>query len=197
MTRTLSFSNSLRYISGATAREVVNALFKRPWRIVHVSGHGVPGGGGSAGGVVLSNGAFLGPDEFSHMRTVPELVFVNCCHLGAADASELLNVRYDRAEFASGVAGALISIGVRCVVAAGWAVDDEAAVAFAEEFYRSLLNARPFIEAVGAGRKAARERSPHLNTWAAYQCYGDPDWVFREKPIDPNQVTATDRKSVV
>jgi hypothetical protein len=29
-----------------------------------------------------------------------------------------------------------------------------------------------------------------VNTWAAYQCYGDPDWVFRGKPADPNQVTS-------
>jgi hypothetical protein len=124
------------------------------------------------------------------MRTVPELVFVNSCHLGAADSAELLNTRYDRAEFASGVAGALISIGVRCVVAAGWAVDDDAAIAFADEFYRSLLRGSRFIVAVGDARAAARQRSPHLNTWAAYQCYGDADWVFRARPADANRVSA-------
>ena len=177
---------------GATARDVVNALFERPWRMIHIAGHGVPGVNGAPGGVVLSNGTFLGPDEFRNMRMVPELVFVNSCHLGAADAAELLNTRYDRAEFASGVAGALISIGVRCVVAAGWAVDDDAAIAFAEEFYRSLLRGNRFIVAVGDARAAARERSPHLNTWAAYQCYGDADWVFRARPADPNRVAAID-----
>jgi CHAT domain-containing protein len=176
--------------AGANARAVVNALFEKPWRIVHISGHGVAGANGEPGGVVLSNGTFLGPDEFSNMRTVPELVFVNCCHLGAADAAQLLNLRYDRAEFASGVAGALIAIGVRCVVAAGWAVDDDAATVFAEDFYQSLLQGNRFIDAVGQARAAARARSPHLNTWAAYQCYGDPDWVFRGKPSDPNQATA-------
>jgi CHAT domain-containing protein len=176
--------------AGATAREIVNALFEKPWRIVHIAGHGVPGESGAPGGVVLSNGTFLGPDEFRNMRTVPELVFVNCCHLGAADAAQLLNTRYDRAEFASGVAGALIAIGVRCVVAAGWAVDDDAATVFAEEFYRSLLRGNRFIVAVGDARAAARERSPHLNTWAAYQCYGNPDWVFRGKAADPNQAPA-------
>jgi CHAT domain-containing protein len=175
---------------GMAARELVNALFEKPWRIVHIAGHGVPGSSGAPGGVVLSNGTFLGPDEFRNMRTVPELVFVNCCHLGAADAAQLLNTRYDRAEFASGVAGALIAIGVRCVVAAGWAVDDDAATVFAEEFYRSLLRGNRFIVAVGEARAAARERSPHSNTWAAYQCYGDPDWVFRGRPSDPNQATA-------
>src|SRR5204863_5221743 len=106
--------------------------FEKPWRVVHIAGHGMPGGNGNSGGVVLSNGTFLGPNEISNMRTVPELVFVNCCHLGAADADQLLKTKYDRAEFASGVAGALIAIGVRCVIAAGWAVDDEAASVFAE-----------------------------------------------------------------
>jgi tetratricopeptide (TPR) repeat protein len=176
--------------AGASARAVVNALFEKPWRIVHIAGHGLPGASGAPGGVVLSNGTFLGPAEFRNMRTVPELVFINCCHLGGADSGQLLNIRYDRADFASGVAGALIAIGVRCVVAAGWAVDDDAASVFAEEFYRSLLRGSRFIVAVGEARAAARERSPNVNTWAAYQCYGDPDWVFRGKPADPNQVTA-------
>ena len=76
------------------------------------------------------------------MRTVPELVFVNCCHLGRGDADQLLN--YDRAEFASGVAGALIEIGVRCVVAAGWAVDDDAASVFAEDVLRVAASREPF-----------------------------------------------------
>lgn len=175
---------------GATARDVVNALFEQPWRIVHIAGHGIPGTNGAPGGVVLSNGTFLGPDEFRNMRTVPELVFVNCCHLGAADGGQLLNARYDRAHFASGVAGALVAIGVRCVVAAGWAVDDDAATVFSEEFYRSLLRGNRFIVAVAEARAAARARSPHLNTWAAYQCYGDPDWVFRGKAPDANRAAA-------
>jgi hypothetical protein len=122
------------------------------------------------------------------MRKVPELVFVNCCHLASGDADQLLN--YDRASFASGVAGALIEIGVRCVVAAGWAVDDEAASRFAEAFYGSLLRMDRFIDAVDKGRQAAYE-SKSVNTWAAYQAYGDPDWVFRRKAQDVNQATAS------
>ena len=173
---------------GPNARTVVNALFERPWRIVHIAGHGMPGANGKPGGVVLSNGSFLGPDEIRNMRKVPELVFVNCCHLASGDADQLLN--YDRASFASGVAGALIEIGVRCVIAAGWAVDDDAASVFAETFYGSLLRGSRFIDAVGDARKAAYERNPHVNTWAAYQCYGDPDWVFRRKAPDANQFTA-------
>ena len=173
---------------GSNAREVVNALFEKPWRIVHIAGHGMPGDNDKPGGVVLSNGTFLGPDEFRNMRKVPELVFVNCCHLASGDANQLLN--YDRASFASGVAGALIEIGVRCVIAAGWAVDDDAASVFAETFYGSLLRKNRFIDAVDEAREAAYDRNRHLNTWAAYQCYGDPDWVFQRKAPDASQATA-------
>ena len=61
--------------------------------------------------------------------------------------------------FASGIAGALIEIGVRCVIAAGWAVDDDAARVFAEEFYASLLRGNRFIVAVGEARRAAYEQN--------------------------------------
>ena len=55
---------------------------------------------------------------------------------------------YDRAQFASGVAHALIKGGVRCVIAAGWAVDDEAASVFAA----SVLQ--------GAARRATASSTP-------------------------------------
>ncbi len=176
---------------GADALTVLNALFERPWRIVHIAGHGAQPEDGKPGGVVLSNGSFLGPDEIRKLRTVPELVFVNCCHLASGDPAQLLRLNYDRAGFASGVAGALIDIGVRCVVAAGWAVDDGAATIFAETFYRSLLRRNRFIDAIAEAREAAREQNPQSITWAAYQCYGDPDWVFRRNGRDPNQFTAS------
>ena len=176
--------------AGPSATDVVNALFERPWRIVHIAGHGALPTDGQQGGVVLSNGTFLGPAEIGSMRIVPELVFINCCHLGAADPAQLLRTRYDRARFASNLAGELISRGVRCVIAAGWAVDDEGARVFAEEFYGSLLRGDRFIDAVGHARRETYVRDPHQNTWAAYQCYGDPDWVFQPAPADPNRAAS-------
>ena len=61
---------------------------ERPWRIVHIAGHGRLGERGNPGGVVLSKGTFLGPDEIRNMRVVPELVFVNCCHLAERDVNQ-------------------------------------------------------------------------------------------------------------
>jgi hypothetical protein len=176
---------------GPNARTVIGALLERDWRVVHIAGHGEPpemitdaAGAttvGSARGVVLSNDIFLGPREIESMRVVPELVFVNCCHLASRHIDELLRP-YDRPAFAAGVAEALINIGVRCVVAAGWAVDDAAASAFATTFYDSLLRGAPFIDAVAAAREAARAFGG--NTWAAYQCYGDPSWTLRRETGD-------------
>ena len=80
--------------------------------------------------------------------------------------------------FAANVAEELIKIGVRCVVAAGWAVDDGPAQLFATCFYRELKRGRRFVEAVGRAREEAWRTHPDSNTWAAYQCYGDPDWRY-------------------
>lgn len=156
---------------GPAARSVVGTLFKENWRVVHIAGHGAMPDAEGAGGVVLSDKTFLGPQEIGAMRVVPELVFVNCCHLGSIAAQTVLA---ERVKFASGVAEKLIDIGVRCVVAAGWAVDDDAATAFAKTFYEALLRKERFIDAVSQARKAAYAFDG--NTWAAYQCYGDPDW---------------------
>ncbi|MBB3219592.1 CHAT domain-containing protein [Pseudoduganella umbonata] len=181
----------------ADARRIINQLFARNYRIVHVAGHGTgpqPGGdstgGGDGngstaapndsasryGGVVLSGQAtYLGVNEIMAMRVTPELVFLNCCHL----AQGSLKPPYDRAAFAAGLAGALIEIGVRCVIAAGWAIEDSAAELFAQTFYSELFAGQRFIDAVGEARRAAWQLDPGGNTWAAYQCYGDPDWSWK------------------
>lgn len=179
----------VRTLEHAEATSILNALFERPWRIVHIAGHGEPG---MKGGLVMSDDSFLGPREIQQMRTVPELVFVNCCHLAARDAPAPAPGRnpLDMPLFAASVADALIESGVRCVIAAGWAVDDEAAAIFARVVYRELLAGRRFIDAVAQAREAAWRQSDVMqggngnNTWAAYQCYGDPDWTFRTRTGD-------------
>ena len=171
------------------AMSIVNALFERRYRIVHVAGHGEPalkdanGKLVNKGGVVLSDGTFLGADEIQSMRTVPELVFVNCCHLAARDSGRVLRT-INRAEFAWGVADSLMEIGVRCVIAAGWAVDDGPAKVFATTFYREILDRKPFITAVASAREAAWNADRSSNTWAAYQAYGDPNWTYRRSAVD-------------
>ena len=163
---------------------IINKLMERDWRIVHISGHGMLPEKEDPRGVVLSDGLYLGPQEIGMMRVVPELVFVNCCHLAATPQARLLEQNYNRAKFAASVAEQLIHNGVRCVVAAGWAVADAGAKIFAETFYAELLRGQRFIDAVAVARRQVWERNPDDNTWAAYQCYGDPDWVLIAEASD-------------
>ena len=193
---------------GADTLTIMNNLLARDWRIVHICGHGEPPEkigpeprkpgdpeqtDGDPRGVAVRL-HLLGPREIRAMRVVPGLVFVNCCHLAARNIAQLagedepqLGKPYARPRFAATVAEELIKIGVRCVIAAGWAVDDTAAKIFATTFYDALLRERRFIEAVGEAREAASKEGG--NTWAAYQCYGDPDWIFRCQGADAQRPT--------
>ena len=126
----------------------------------------------------MRNAPCCGRRHDSALRTVPDLVFINCCHLGAVDSRLTLH-SVDRSAFAATLAESLIRIGVRQVIAAGWAVDDGPAKEFATTFYREILAGAPFVDAVASAREVAWAAGG--NTWAAYQCYGDPNWTLRPR----------------
>lgn len=150
---------------------VVKPLLAKPWKVVHLSGHGLYEPDGQTG-MLIADGLVLGPAEFESMDSVPELVFVNCCSLGKAEDRQTTS----HGQLAANVAEQLIRMGVRCVVATGWAVDDVAAAAFADAFYSALMRGKTFDMAVCEARETAWNANKGSNTWAAYQCYGDPGW---------------------
>jgi CHAT domain-containing protein len=165
------------------ASDVLAKLYRKPYRILHVSAHGVfeqlHADGLRRSGVVLSGGLLITAAEIAAMESVPELVFLNCCHLGqiAAGAPAGPTLR-DGNKLAASVARELMDIGVRCVVVAGWAVDDQLAQQFGEVFYQSLLqDRRPFGNAVFEARQALWAARPDNVTWGAFQAYGDPLWL--------------------
>jgi tetratricopeptide (TPR) repeat protein len=178
---------------------ILSGLHQDAWRILHLAGHGVHAfevddpvsAGNSEGlgktqerptgrevgkapkrisGMVIGKDTILTPGDVEQLRWVPELVFVNCCHLGKTGPSS--QVAYGM--LAANLAMQFIEMGVKAVVAAGWAVDDGAAEAFAETFYHHLLSGDAFGEAVRAARQEIWLRFSNVNTWGAYQCYGDP-----------------------
>ena len=163
--------------AGNSATDVLAALYARPCRVLHISGHGIHalrhGDGRSRSGVVLSDGLLIGAAEIAAMEIVPELVFLNCCHLGRIEATVSSGNR-----LAASVARELIDIGVRCVVVAGWAVNDSTAGLFGTAFYESLLQRRhAFGDAVFEARRQAWQAAPADITWGAFQAYGDPAWL--------------------
>jgi CHAT domain/Lecithin:cholesterol acyltransferase len=164
---------SLTY--GESASNVLAALFHRPWRMLHISAHGIFGlrhaDGRHRSGVLLSDGLLITAAEIGSMEVVPDVVFLNCCHLGTVDVGRQGN------KLAASIARELIDNGVRCVVVAGWAVDDKGAQLFGETFYQELLlRRRPFGEAVFKARHAVYNAKPSDITWGAFQAYGDPAW---------------------
>ncbi|TXT41115.1 MAG: hypothetical protein FD135_574 [Comamonadaceae bacterium] len=154
---------------------IVKPALARPWKIIHMAGHGVYNETSGHTGMLMSGGLVFGPTEFESMPSVPELVFINCCHLGKTEQPK----HPKHTLFAANVAEQLIRNGVRCVVAAGWAVDDDAAQAFALGFYGALKRGSNFAAAIHTARHDAYNRNRESNTWAAYQCYGDPAWTLQ------------------
>jgi len=160
----------------APASRVLATLYQQPWRILHISAHGVFNlrhvDGRNRSGVLLSDGLLITAAEIAAMEIVPDLVFLNCCHLGQIDGGRSGN------KLAASVARELIEIGVRCVIVAGWAVNDESARRFGQTFYEELLLRRhAFGDAVFAARTATWEANRSDITWGAFQAYGDPGWV--------------------
>jgi CHAT domain-containing protein len=170
---------------GADPRLVLSALHARPWRILHIAAHGVfefeiqPGR--KVTGVVLDDGMILGPADFQQMRTIPDLVFLNCCHLGNPSPGVTRPV-VPFPQLAANVAVQFIKRGARAVVAAGWAVDDGAAGLFADVFYELMLDGVQFGDAVQRARAEVHRTVLRSNTWGAYQCYGDPGFTLKRGP---------------
>jgi tetratricopeptide (TPR) repeat protein len=185
-------------LSQPSALELLADLYEKPYRILHLAGHGdyKPALGtdeNARSGLVLDNGLFLTAVEVKQMQQVPELVFLNACHIGqtgpedppGSTAAGSQSVEFNR--LAASISRELIEMGVRAVVAAGWAVRDDAARDFAETFYRAMLANETFGRALKVAREHTYGKFPQANTWGAYQAYGDPDYR-----LDPNAVRDSD-----
>jgi hypothetical protein len=183
---------------GKQAKDIVEGLHKKPWRILHLAGHGehefpiekdkvYPASDEAAepegdddrkpgqkvqlvSGMVIGKGIFLTPGDVEQMRWTPELVFINCCYLG--DPGSDRPRRYN--ELAANLGVQFINMGVTAVIAAGWVVHDDASHVFAQTFYERMLDGETFGEAVRCARRQIWKQFPDANTWSAYQCYGDP-----------------------
>ncbi len=158
-------------------RDVIIELFSDQYRILHIAAHGIVEGDDGAVGVVIGDGHILSASDIRQMSRVPELVFINCCHLGQIEGVDQ-KFYQNRHMLASSLSTQFIESGARVVIAAGWAIHDGAARVFANTFYSEMLAGNDFHIAVKAARKKIYDDFPKTNTWGAYQCYGDPYYKF-------------------
>lgn len=165
---------SVSYCPNSTFIEITRSLFARDYKIIHLAGHGVfnPDHPESSG-MAIGPDIFLSTREISQMSTVPELVFINCCYLGHTSGNDE-RLYQNRYKLAANLGTQLIENGVKAVVAAGWAVNDEAALDFTSSFYEHMFLGYTFGEAIRKARETIYYKYPKTNTWGAYQCYGDP-----------------------
>lgn len=120
------------------------------------------------GGDELSSASILSmkgvQDIFAKKRPV---VFLNACEVGRG-APALVGL--------GGFVSSFIRLGATAVIAPLWSVDDVAAHAIAEEFYRAVKErpGTPFSRIFSEIRAKAYDRKIAEDTYAAYCFYGDP-----------------------
>jgi CHAT domain-containing protein/pimeloyl-ACP methyl ester carboxylesterase len=170
----------VKALIGKKADEIIEALMSDEYKIIHLAGHGdFKEESPDESGMVIGKNTFLSTREINQMSAAPELVVVNCCFLGKTNgvAESFYRNRY---KLAANIGTQLIENNVKAVVAAGWAVNDDAAFLFTEVFYTELFEDCEFGEAVKRARRQVYDRYGHFtNTWGAYQCYGDPYYAPR------------------
>jgi CHAT domain-containing protein len=160
----------------STPRAILAAVLAEN-RILHLAGHGYFDAKQQAqSGFVIGDDLYLTAAEIGKIEPIPELVFLNCCYGGKIPRDTHGAGSPHRT--AATLAEALINMGVKAVVASGWAVGDAAAREFATRFYDAMLSGAKFGEAVLRARAAVFRAFPENNTWGAYQCYGNPDFTL-------------------
>ncbi len=166
-----------------TANEVRAQLTPPMGRALHIAAHGVlvnhplhdapisalalPGGRGPDGQPLR----VLTAHDLAQLDPLPQVVFLNTCHSGRLASGD--GVSGHGPAFAPDIATALISSGVRAVVVTGWEVDDQAASTFGLAFWHHLLRGEPLGDAALAARQATWRNHPEVDTFGAYQVYGD------------------------
>lgn len=171
----------------AEPEETVVKLMKGEYRILHLAAHGQFDPDPMKSGVIIGDKILITPAEIQRLPLVPELVFLNCCYLGVMNEARPCG---PDPRLAASLAEGFIQAGVRAVIAAGWAVDDRAGCAFATTFYREFLAGKAFGDAVKIARAETRVKHSDVNTWGAYQCYGNPDYRFLLDPAAAPKPTA-------
>lgn len=197
------FSVEDRYTERAEAHDVFVGLLQNSYQVLHLAGHGYfsrhKADKPVRYGMLLNGNQYLTAQEIQQLPQVPELVFLNCCHLAGMEEETRSERQFEYSKLAASLAEELIKMGVRAIVAAGWAVRDDLAKEFATTFYHSMLDGEPFGHAVKDARKAIWQSASDSNTWAAYQAYGDPDYRLRFRSlgiVDSGVVTGGDRGRV-
>jgi pimeloyl-ACP methyl ester carboxylesterase len=177
----------------ATRVAVLDHLINHRFDVLHYSGHcDFNQDDPQDSGWLFSKNKKLNAHALRRVDRIPRFVFSNACESGitpdrADKRNALLGPSFAEAFFERGVAN---------FICTAWPVNDAAALEFARRLYRGVLGLRssgqppePIYEAMSAARQEiARLGLGGLQTWGAYQHYGDPFFRFF---IDPEEESSS------
>ena len=103
--------------------------------------------------------------DISKVKLRAKLVVLSCCHSAKGQIS---------AEGVVGIARAFLGSGARSVLAALWAIDDEATEHFMTHFYENLVHGESASESLQQAMKWMRENGfSKISQWAPFMLIGD------------------------
>ena len=144
--------------------------------LIHFAAHGYDERGEIALSPISSCGIpheedyLLTMAEISQVRLTAKLVVLSCCHSASGQI---------RAEGIVGIARAFLASGARAVLAALWAVEDEATMWFMNRFYEHLVHGESASESLHQAMKSMRRnRFSDVIQWAPFMLIGD-DVTFK------------------
>jgi len=161
----------------ATRARIVAALGTGAFDVLHFAGHAFfDAREPEQGGLLCAGKEVLRGDDLASLGNLPALVFCNACE--AARVRKRTRTRASPArQFGmrrtmTGIAEAFLTGGVANFLGTHWPVGDDAAFAFSQSLYGSLLTGDRLGDAVLAARRRL-ESIPTVD-WADYVHYGSP-----------------------
>ena len=169
----------------ATRARIVAALGTGAFDVLHFAGHAFfDAREPEQGGLLCANKEVLRGADLASLGNLPALVFCNACE--AARVRKRTRARASPArQFGlrrtmTGIAEAFLTGGVANFLGTHWPVGDDAAFAFSQSLYGSLLTGDRLGDAVLAARRRL-ESIPTVD-WADYVHYGSPEFQLAGLP---------------
>lgn len=154
----------------AAHEEVKRALASGRYEGWHFAGHGLaPGESLHSSSLVLERKEMFHPTVLygsgRQLGLGRPLVFLNACHSGRGGPS-LTGL--------AGWASAFLQAGAGAFIGSHWALEDDQALRFAENFYRGLFSGVEIGEAVRSARSRLRHEFPGTSDWLSYTVFAHP-----------------------
>lgn len=178
-------------------------LGKKPYRVIHFSGHAQSLEQDGASAILLAGGRKIMAQEIQRVFKGEPLVFLNACWSAMNDSSTGANAR--QASSGSNIVRTLTEafmVGnragrARAIIGSMWWIADDVARGLAGCFYQEMLAGHPLGEALRRARQQVSNRVTDPALWSTYVLFGDPHQRFLLNTGDTPTAAGKDPEPVV